>query len=1102
MSTVSSQLVNLTPEEKRAILAQLLRNKAGQVRTVPLSFAQQRLWFLDQLEPGNASYNMRAAVQLSGALDVAVMAATLDEIVRRHETLRTTIRVQDSQPVQVVAPTLTLPLPLIDLSDWDEESRQRETKRFITQETSRPFDLAEGPLVRAGLVKLGPTEHVLVLTMHHIISDGWSRGVLVRELAALYGAFTAGKASPLPKLPFQYGDYAAWQRNWLQGQLLDEMVSYWKEQLKDLTPLALPTDRPRPAVQRYLGAKRRVVLPPALSEKLWTLSRSQGVTPFMTLLAAFNVLLHRYSGQDDIAIGSPIANRKRAEIEPMIGFFVNTLVLRTDLAGDPTFRELLGRVRQVCQGAYAHQDLPFAKLVEELQPQRELNRSPLYQVMFVLQNAPKPPLEVPSLVLNHLELDSTTAKADLLLTVGGRSNQRRWMSMEYNTDLFDEATIGRMLGHFQNLLEGIAANPNARLSALPLLSEAERRQVVQEWNDTATVYPQRHVLHELLEAQVERTPDAVALDFEGQQLTYHELNARANQLAHHLRGLGVGPDTLVALCAERSLEMVVGLWAILKAGGAYLPLDPEYPKDRLAFMLEDAQVSVLLTQEHLLDRLPPHDAQVLCLDTDWPALAGQAKGNLSVPMTPEHLAYVIYTSGSTGRPKGAQIPHRGICNRLLWMQDAYRLSAADRVLQKTPYSFDVSVWEFFWPLLTGARLVIAKPGGHRDSAYLVRLIAEQQVTVLHFVPSMLQVFLEEPGLERCTSLRHVVCSGEALPWELQKRFYGRLSANLHNLYGPTEASVDVTSWACERWSDLGVVPIGRPIANTQMYVLDRYLQPVPPGIPGELHIGGVGLARGYLKRPELTAEKFIPDPFGAAGARLYKTGDMARWRSDGSLEYLGRLDHQVKIRGFRIELGEIEAVLGQHAGVREAVVLAREDGPAGKHLVAYIVARQAEAAPTANELRGLLKEKLPEYMVPGAFVFLEAMPLTASGKVNRRALPAPEIGAGAAATEYVAPRTPLEELIAGLWAEVLGVERVGVHDNFFALGGHSLLATQLVSRVRGHFAVELPLRNLFETPTVAGLAERIEAQQLVTEAAQAARALSHVASADRDEGEL
>jgi len=513
-------------------------------------------------------------------------------------------------------------------------------------------------------------------------------------------------------------------------------------------------------------------------------------------------------------------------------------------------------------------------------------------------------------------------------------------------------------------------------------------------------------------------------------------------------------------------------------------------------------VSVLLTQAHLKAQLPPHQARVLCLDSEWATVASQLADNPARNVTPEHLAYVIYTSGSTGRPKGAQIPHRGICNRLLWMQDAYQLSPADRVLQKTPYSFDVSVWEFFWPLLTGARLVIARPGGHRDSAYLVRLIAQEQVTVLHFVPSMLQVFLEEPDLGRCTSLRHVMCSGEALPWELQKRFYGRLSAHLHNLYGPTEASVDVTSWACERWSDLGLVPIGRPIANTQMYVLDKSLQPVPPGIPGELHIGGVGLARGYLNRAELTAEKFIADPFGGPGARLYKTGDLARWRPDGSLEYLGRLDHQVKIRGFRIELGEIEALLGQHPQVREAVVMARADGPAGKQLVAYLVAQQPEAAPAANELRSFLKEKLPDYMVPAAFVFLEAMPLTASGKVNRRALPAPDLGPAAHATEYVAPRTPLEELIAGLWVQVLGVERVGVHDNFFALGGHSLLATQLVSRVRGQFAVELPLRNLFETPTVAGLAERIEAQQLVTEAAQAAQALTPAAGADRDEGEL
>ena len=755
----------------------------------------------------------------------------------------------------------------------------------------------------------------------------------------------------------------------------------------------------------------------------------------------------------------------------MVGFCVNTLVLRGNLSGDPSFRELLRRTRETALGAYAHQDLPFERLVEALQPERDPSHAPLFQVMFVLQNTPTEAVRLAGLEATPVSFDSSTAKFDLTFFAVERAEGLQ-LVVEYSTDLFDGATIKRFADSYQSLLAGVLAEPDARLTALPLLTAAERHRLVVDWNQTAVEYPQDKCIHELFEAQVEKTPDAVAVVFEGQQLTYRQLNERANQLARHLQKLGVEPDTLVGICVERSLELVVGLLGILKAGGAYVPLDPDYPKERLAFMLADADVPVLLTQAGLADQLPPHHARSFWLDADWPAIATESSAPVTSPATSRHLAYMIYTSGSTGQPKGAMNTHVAIVNRLLWMQDAYRLTATDGVLQKTPFSFDVSVWEFFWPLLAGARLVMARPGGHKDVAYLAGLIAKEQITTLHFVPSMLSAFLEQAGLEHsCVSLKRVICSGEALSFELQQRFFSRLPVELHNLYGPTEAAVDVTFWACERNGPLRVVPIGRPIANTQIYILDGGLEPVPVGVAGELHIGGVGLARGYLNRPELTAEKFIPHPF-RSGARLYKTGDLARYLPDGNIEYLGRLDQQVKIRGFRIELGEIEAVLGRHPGVRESVVVAREDTPGNKQLIGYVVP-QAGQTLTVAALREHLLKQLPDYMVPAAFVLLEQLPLTPNGKIDRKALPAPEqrLGTG---VEHVAPRTATEIKLAQIWSELLGVKQIGLRDNFFALGGHSLIATRLVARVNNTFDMGLLLRTVFEHPTLAGFARQVD----------------------------
>jgi amino acid adenylation domain-containing protein len=1046
--------------------------RATREGALPLSSAQQRLWFFDKLEPGTSLYNIPVVVRLEGTLDAAALERSLAELVRRHESLRTTFVSHGGAPSQVISPSLELPLARVDLSHEPEARRAEEAHQQVQQEALRPFELAQGPLLRALLLKLAEREHVLVLTMHHIISDGWSLGVLVREVGALYASFSRGLPSPLPELAVQYVDYAAWQRDRLQGETFAQQLGWWRQQLEGVPhALELPTDRPRPPVQTFRGASLTQLLPRELSEALKTLGQKEGATPFMVLQAAFQVLLHRYSGQEDICVGSPIAGRTRPELEGLIGLFVNMLALRARPSGHLSFRELLAQVRQSTLDAYAHQEVPFEKLVEELQPERDLSRSPLFQVMFVVQNAPMPDLVLPELKLRPMAAEGRTAKFDLTLTFTEQADSFH-TELEYNTDLYEAATARRMLGHLQTLLQSIVADPGQRISRLPMLPAEERARVLVEWNATALPRPAEARLHLMVEQQVDRTPDAPAVTYEGQTLTYRELDQRANQLAHHLLSLGVGPEIPVGVCTDRSLEMVIALLGILKAGGAYVPIDPSYPQDRLAYMVQDSRVPVLLTQQHLVERIPASSATRVCLDSQWSQVQAHSTARPNLPLDPRGLAYIIYTSGSTGRPKGAMNFHQAICNRLLWMQEAYGLGAQDSVLQKTPFSFDVSVWEFFWTLMTGARLVVAKPGGHQDPAYLVNLIQQERITTLHFVPSMLQAFLEQPGVEQCRGIQRVICSGEALGVEHAERFHGKLKAELHNLYGPTEAAVDVTFWECKPGDKRRSIPIGRPVSNTQMYVLDRQMNPVPVGVSGELFIGGVQPARGYWGRPELTAEKFVPDPYAAEpGARLYRTGDLARFLPEGEIEYLGRIDNQVKVRGFRIELGEVESALLQHPSVKEAVVVAREDVPGDKRLVAYLVA-QPEQTLVTGDVRAALKQALPEYMVPSAMVVLDKLPLSPNGKVDRKALPAPE--RPEASQEYVAPRNETERLLAQLWAEVLRVPRVGIHDNFFELGGHSLLATQVLSRVAAHFGVELPLRELFQSSTVATLAGKLE----------------------------
>jgi amino acid adenylation domain-containing protein/FkbM family methyltransferase len=919
---------------------------------LPLSFAQQRLWFLDQLEPGSAAYHVPILIRLTGPLNAGRLEQSIREVVNRHESLRTTFKNVDERPVQVIAPPGSWRLDTIDLSETDEP--EREALRHAKLAALLPFDLSNGPLLRATLWHVDTDVHILLLAMHHIVADGWSIGIFVSELSALYNV------APLAELPCQYADFAQWQRRELTGEALATQLDYWKQRLRGpIPPIELPSRRVRSITNEVSAATESMPFTEELTTGLQQLSRQHGVTTFMTLLATFQTLLHRYTGLDDITVGTPVANRTRTETESLIGFFANTLVLRGDASGDPSFDELLTRVRTLTLEAHAHQDVPFELLVEELQPERDLDRTPLFQIMLVMQNTPPPVIDLPGVRVEQLELETTAPKFDLVLFLKESAGSLS-ASWEYNPARFDAETIKGLASHFETLLESAIADPSQRISQLKMLRDDERQLVVSEWNDTEVQYPRASGLHQLFEAQVARTPKATALMFNDERLSYEELNQRANQLAHHLRGSGVRPETFVGICLERSLEMVIGLLGILKAGGAYVPLEPSYPQERLSLMIDEAGISVVLTAQRFRKLL---SVAAICLDADWSEIARQSKENPATNTVPGNLAYVIYTSGSTGKPKGSMITHEGICNRLLWMQDAYQLTAADRVLQKTPYTFDVSLWEFFWPLITGAGLVMAQPGAQGDSRYLVETIKQEQITTMHFVPSMLAVFLEEREARECRSLKRVICSGEALSYELKEKFVKLLPAELHNLYGPTEASVDVTYWDCRSALERAIVPIGRPIANTQIYVLDKNLQVVPVGVPGELYIGGVGLARGYLNKPDLTAERFLPDPFG--GARIYRTGDLARYLADGSIEYLGRTDHQVKLRGFRIELGEIESTLNEHPAVQQAVVVARD-----KRLVAYVVPAPQCAAPinrllgleAAGQLENLTQFELPNEM--------------------------------------------------------------------------------------------------------------------------------------------
>jgi amino acid adenylation domain-containing protein len=1034
---------------------------------IPLSFAQQRMWILDQLEPGSFAYNLATALRLEGRLETAAFGAALAGIVRRHEALRTVFAVgDDGEPRQVILPAGERPLPLVDLTALPASGRTAETGRLVAGDALRPFDLARGPLLRTTLLRLAEREHVLLLALHHIVTDGWSIGILTRELTELYRAFAAGSPSPLRELPLQYADFAVWQRRWLRGEALEEQLRYWKLHLAGAPPvLELPADRPRPAVQSHRGGRRWLTLPRELSARLATESRRLEVTPFMALLATFGALLQRYSGEEDLVIGTPIANRSRHELEELIGFFANTLALRVNAGGDPIFADLAHRVREAALGAYAHQDLPFERLVDELQPERNLGHAPIFQVMFTLQNAPPSALELGDLTLSSLEVEEGRAQFDLSLAlteIAGELVAR----LEYSSDLYDAATAGRMLGHFGALVSGALAAPGSRLSALTLLSEAERRELLVTWNDTRADFPAELTIPELFEAAARRSPGAVAVSGGG-VLLYGELEERANRLARRLIRLGVGPEVRVGLCLQRTPEMLVALLAVLKAGGAYVPLDPTHPRERLGWILEDAKAPVLLADRASLAALPEHGAVVIDpaesageLETD------EAAKPLPRRALPENLAYVIYTSGSTGRPKGVEVRHRGVVNYLSSMARRPGLTASDTVLALTTLSFDIHVTELLLPLAVGARIELVDRETAADPERLGAVIDAAGVTVMQATPATWTLLLEggwrgRPGLT-------VLAGGEALPASLAARLRERVGA-LWNVYGPTETTV---------WSTLhpvtaaaGRISIGRPLANTTVHLLDAGGDPAPVGVGGELCIGGEGLARGYHRRPDLTAERFVPDPFGPSGSRLYRTGDLARRLPGGDLEFLGRIDHQVKVRGFRIELGEIEAALLLLPGVARAAVVVREGEGGDRRLVAFL-GLEPGAAPAVAELREGLQQRLPDYMVPAAFLILEALPLTPSGKVDRRALSRqalePALAAAGEEREYTGPRDEIERILVALWAELLGRERVGIHDKFFELGGDSILAIRLVVRAQ-KAGVRFSPRQLFQHQTIAAL---------------------------------
>lgn len=1112
MSDQLTGLNQLSPERRRLLALRALRLREEQsgktseksiprlVREEGLNFfqpssAQERLWFLDRLIPDSTAYNLCTPLRVRGVFVIATLEASLNEMLRRHEILRTNLLTKDGKPIQVVGPAGKVNLKKVDLSYLPEVEREGRASLLVAEEAGRPFNLAQDPLLRAMLLRIAEQESILVFTTHHVAFDEWSAGVFIKELAALYEAFCKDQPSPLPDAPIQYADYAAWQRQWLQSEAFQTQLSYWKQQLAGTVPvLELPTDRPRSINQKSRAAKQVWTCPKALSDSLRALSRQEGVTPFILLLTAFKVLLYRYTGQEDVVVGSPIANRQRRELEEMLGFFVNILVLRSNLSGDLTFREALSRVREVVLKAYANQDVPFDKLIQELQPERDPSRGqPLFSIFFSLQNA----LVRETTQIEGLEISSFPIKSDeetfedLNFLVTDKETGIGFL-VEYNADLFEAETIARMLGHYQVLLESIVVDPDQLLTSLPLLPAAERHQLLNQWNETHAAYDREICLHELFERQVQLTPDVTAVVLEDQELTYKELNCKANQLARYLRTLGAGPETVVGICVQRSLEMVVAVLGALKAGCAYVMLDSTYPRDRLTLMLQDAGVRLLLSQQALREQIPTQDTRVIYLDTDWTTISKENDENFASGAVAENLAYVIYTSGSTGRPKAIGLPHRALTNMLAWHFST--LFTGTRTIQFASLSFDVSIHEILSTCCSGGTLFLIREELRKNMAELVAFVKDHRIEVLNLPTVMLPQLADVVGeqAESLASLDHLLIAGEqATLTPPILRFFDQLpGCSMHNIYGPSEthaATCFTARHPPEKWPRLP--PLGRPISNTQIYILDERMQPVPVGTTGELYISGICLSRGYLNRPDLTADKYIPNPFATEpGRRLYRTGDLGRYLADGTIKYLGRADFQVKIRGYRIELGEIEIVLGQHPAVRDVAVIVREDVPGEKRLAAYVVLNQQTSSP--RELRSFVQDKLPDYMVPASFSILKSFPHLPNGKVNRRALPAPDSTRPELDTDYVAPRSDAEQVLADIWAQVLKLERVGVNDNFIELGGDSILSFQVVSRAR-EAGLVLTLKQFYDHPTVARLAALVQTSQTTADAPSASSILAN-----------
>jgi amino acid adenylation domain-containing protein len=1037
-------------------------------REAPLSFAQQRLWFLDQFYPRSCAYNVPRVFRLTGSLDVAVLQQALDAILKRHEILRTTFKLVNEEPVQAVGEVSAAPLRFVDLTPLPRADRDDRAHSLVEAEVQRPFDLSSDVMIRATVLRLKEDEHIAVLMSHHIASDGWSKGVMFRELAEFYNAQLNKRQAAVSELMVQYSDFAIWQKASVTGTLLQKQSSYWRRQLQGAPALLeFPTDYARPAIQGFAGTTESCFFPGELLQDLRLLCQREGVTLFMTLLASFQALLSRYSGQDDIVLGTPIAGRNRPEIEPLIGDFINMLAIRTDAGGDPSFRELLKRVKEVALTAFDNQDLPFESLVEQLEHGRDMSRAPIFQAIFILESAPPPPPAMEGLKVEILDFDTPTAKNDLILILADDPRGLK-VKLEYRTDLFQKETIERLLEHYQTLLRSIVAHPDQSISRLSIMPAEERQQVLTAWNETASTTPVDGCIHQLFEEQSARTPNGIAIQFQERKLTYSELNSRANQVAHHLLRLGVKPDSRVGICVHRSPEMMVGLLGIMKAGAAYVPLDPTYPRDRLEFMLQDGGAAVLITQQSLLESLSSQQAQVICIDRDWFSISQESNQNPQTEVTPANLSYVIFTSGSTGRPKGVQLEHRNVVNFINSVRHLFQLREDDVYLGVASMSFDASVLDFYLPLSVGARLVIVDVDTTRDGRALAKTMAQSRVTAMHATPSTWRSLMDagwrgNPGLK-------IFSGGEALPWDLAKELLP-CGSGLWNLYGPTETAVYSAIHKVSA-SD-GTVLVGHPVSNTQIYILDAHRQPTPIGVQGEIYIAGEGVARGYLNRSELTAERFLADPFAKySDNRMYRTGDLGRYRADGIIQCLGRADHQVKLRGFRIELGEIEGVLMQHPGIRQAVTDVRISSSGEKRLVAYLI-YESGTPPAISELRAFLKSKLPEYMVPAVFLPLESLPVSPSGKLNRRALPDPDDARPELAREFVAPSTPVQQAVAEIFSDVLELRQVGLNDDFFELGGHSLLATRVVSRLRDRFQIEMTPRFLFESPTVAEMAARI-----------------------------